>query len=119
MGQQSQQTPRERQGPGEEQAAPAVSAACLSKNKSHSTALETPSHLCPSGNLLAVAVARGGMASYLAAQGREERAHEFLASGRHLERRDWGLCWSCLSASVAPQGCCRGAGRAVFPDLLL
>lgn len=80
MGQQSQETPRERQGPGEERAAPADSAACLSKKESHSTALETPSHLCPSGNLLAVAVARGGMASYVEAQGREEQAHEVLAS---------------------------------------
>lgn len=102
-----------------ERAAPADSAACLSKKENHSTASETPSPLCPSGNLLAGAVARRGMASYLEAEGREEQAHEISAKREGAKRRDWGLCQPCLPASAAPRGCRRGAGRVVFPDLLL
>lgn len=82
------QTPQGWLGPREEQAAPADSAACLSERKTHSRALETPSPLCPSGNLFAVAAARGGMASYLEAQGREEQAQVFGKWQIHGEARE-------------------------------
>lgn len=75
---------------GQGPAAPANSAAGFSEKESQGTALETPPHLCPSGNSLAVAVARG-MAWCLQAAGREEQAHEFLARGRLLEKPGAGF----------------------------